>query len=284
MYPSNLAVVTYVCVNRTMAHSEITGDCSKCLRTSFAQQCLSSPAEKENNMAASLSDTSNLLHEATKEATQHGTHPPTPELLEPPQSKLHANEPCFSNSPEPPENSNVSELKPPSAQLLTNLPNPPLNPSLLISPEPQEDSNFTEVRQEPPNPPVLQNSPNPAKEPCDPSLSNLPEPPEEPLPTDCCGTGCSPCVFDIYEQDMKIWRELASLAPEERSAQLQTPSRGGGGGAGREVVGMALSPLEYRRLEVVEVEQVSSDSYVFTFGLPGDQVLGVGVGQHAVLR
>ena len=31
----------------------------------------------------------------------------------------------------------------------------------------------------------------------------LPERPVEPDPSDCCGSGCTPCVFDIYEVDLK---------------------------------------------------------------------------------
>ena len=34
----------------------------------------------------------------------------------------------------------------------------------------------------------------------------LPEPPQEPHDSDCCGTGCIPCVFDIYEEEMKLWK------------------------------------------------------------------------------
>jgi len=31
--------------------------------------------------------------------------------------------------------------------------------------------------------------------------------PEKPLPTDCCGTGCSRCVYDIYVEQLKKYRE-----------------------------------------------------------------------------
>ncbi len=34
----------------------------------------------------------------------------------------------------------------------------------------------------------------------------FPEPPEKPKDSDCCGTGCTPCVFDIYEDELKLWR------------------------------------------------------------------------------
>ena len=39
-----------------------------------------------------------------------------------------------------------------------------------------------------------------------------PTPPERPLPEDCCQSGCSPCVFDLYEEaldryeaDLRAW-------------------------------------------------------------------------------
>lgn len=41
---------------------------------------------------------------------------------------------------------------------------------------------------------------------------NAPTPPRKPEPHECCGTGCIPCVMDIYEEelwqyekDLKAW-------------------------------------------------------------------------------
>ncbi|HEX9389690.1 MAG TPA: oxidoreductase-like domain-containing protein [Usitatibacteraceae bacterium] len=41
---------------------------------------------------------------------------------------------------------------------------------------------------------------------------NKPVPPRKPEPHECCGTGCIPCVMDIYEEelwqyekDLKAW-------------------------------------------------------------------------------
>lgn len=34
-----------------------------------------------------------------------------------------------------------------------------------------------------------------------------PEPPKRPFATDCCGGGCSPCVFEIYEQKVARYEE-----------------------------------------------------------------------------
>jgi len=43
-------------------------------------------------------------------------------------------------------------------------------------------------------------------------LQPPPSPPRKPEPHECCGTGCIPCVMDIYEEelwqyekDLKVW-------------------------------------------------------------------------------
>jgi len=33
-----------------------------------------------------------------------------------------------------------------------------------------------------------------------------PSPPREPLPEECCGKGCTPCVFDRYAEEMERYR------------------------------------------------------------------------------
>ena len=35
----------------------------------------------------------------------------------------------------------------------------------------------------------------------------LPAKPEAPLSSDCCGNGCAMCVFDVYEQELALWRK-----------------------------------------------------------------------------
>ena len=111
---------------------------------------------------------------------------------------------------------------------------------------------------------------------------NIPEPPEEPLQSDCCGTGCSPCVFDIYHDDLARWKELEQLTPEERAARLD--GRRTRKVSCRKDISVALSVDEYREFEVVKVEDECEDVFVYTFGLPLHSVLGVGRGQHMTLR
>ena len=115
---------------------------------------------------------------------------------------------------------------------------------------------------------------------CDPSLSNMPEPPQEPLQSDCCGTGCTPCVFDIYQDDLKCWEALAKLSPEERAVKIQKPRAS----QTTEVLESALSVEEYREFEVLALKEVSSNCFLYTFGLPELCTLGVGIGQHATLQ
>ncbi|MCR6664238.1 MAG: oxidoreductase-like domain-containing protein [Luteimonas sp.] len=34
-----------------------------------------------------------------------------------------------------------------------------------------------------------------------------PIPPEAPLPSDCCDSGCDPCVYDSYNDELQLYRE-----------------------------------------------------------------------------
>ncbi|MDD3764440.1 MAG: oxidoreductase-like domain-containing protein [Nevskiales bacterium] len=36
----------------------------------------------------------------------------------------------------------------------------------------------------------------------------LPPRPEPPNPDDCCMSGCSPCVYDTYDQELERWHAL----------------------------------------------------------------------------
>ena len=31
--------------------------------------------------------------------------------------------------------------------------------------------------------------------------------PEPPLPSDCCDSGCDPCVYDLYNDELQAYRE-----------------------------------------------------------------------------
>lgn len=42
----------------------------------------------------------------------------------------------------------------------------------------------------------------------DPTADPRPRPPEKPLPSDCCGSGCSVCVNETYEEELAHYRML----------------------------------------------------------------------------
>jgi len=33
----------------------------------------------------------------------------------------------------------------------------------------------------------------------------IPEPPIKPLPEECCGSGCVPCIYDYYYDQLQDW-------------------------------------------------------------------------------
>lgn len=56
-----------------------------------------------------------------------------------------------------------------------------------------------------------------------------PTPPVEPDAGDCCGEGCVPCIFDIYETALQRYRdELAQWRLRHPEAPGDSPGQGAG--------------------------------------------------------
>ncbi|XP_002731243.2 NADH-cytochrome b5 reductase-like [Saccoglossus kowalevskii] len=104
-------------------------------------------------------------------------------------------------------------------------------------------------------------------------LKWLPEKPSEPLPSDCCGTGCVPCVFDLYEEDLKLWEEKTKQGPVQ-AVQCDT----------QDDVEPAISPAQYTSFVIDSITNVSSDSKIYRFKIPGNKSFGLNIGQHLILR
>lgn len=97
--------------------------------------------------------------------------------------------------------------------------------------------------------------------------------PVEPLPSQCCGSGCSPCVFDLYHRDLARWE--AAHASNDRSLlsgkQPQScPSK--------------LNPENFLAFRISALDKVTNDTYHVRFALPGNSQLGLRPGQHLILR
>ncbi len=46
-------------------------------------------------------------------------------------------------------------------------------------------------------------------------LSNIPNEPKEPDQTECCGSGCRPCVFDLYEEKLNEYEDFINNIYED---------------------------------------------------------------------
>ena len=116
-------------------------------------------------------------------------------------------------------------------------------------------------------------------------LSYLPEPPEKPLDSDCCGSGCTPCVLDIYQEELERWLKLKGMSGGERAQWRKEERLKRQQGKGSDIMyPVAVSPSEYRTFPVSEIKQLNADSFVFTITLPAGHTLGLCIGQHIVLR
>ncbi|XP_065210349.1 NADH-cytochrome b5 reductase-like isoform X1 [Planococcus citri] len=75
--------------------------------------------------------------------------------------------------------------------------------------------------------------------------------PEKPLDSDCCGSGCTPCVFDVYEELLAKWKvssKTSNIAPEK--LRLRTD---------------LLSVLKYKPYKLLEIETVTENANIYTF-------------------
>lgn len=107
------------------------------------------------------------------------------------------------------------------------------------------------------------------------SSLDFPEPPEKPLDSDCCGTGCVPCVFDIYDEEMAKWRLECDRIKSGKSILEDLPD-----GSFEQV----LSTSEFRCFELESITRMTDDSCIYRFKIPGNRKLGIKVGQHLIMR
>uniref|UniRef100_W5M638 Cytochrome b5 reductase like n=1 Tax=Lepisosteus oculatus TaxID=7918 RepID=W5M638_LEPOC len=99
--------------------------------------------------------------------------------------------------------------------------------------------------------------------------------PREPLVSECCGSGCRPCVFDTYRQQLDSWTRA-------RARGDISLLRGDGRPAVRNEAILSTESFSAFQLESVEV--LTEDTCLYRFKLPVSASLGLGLGQHLVLR
>uniref|UniRef100_A0A8C5VUW4 NADH-cytochrome b5 reductase-like n=1 Tax=Microcebus murinus TaxID=30608 RepID=A0A8C5VUW4_MICMU len=97
--------------------------------------------------------------------------------------------------------------------------------------------------------------------------------PVEPLPSQCCGGGCSPCVFDLYHRDLARWE--AARASNDRSLLSGQKSQS---------CPSKLSPETFLAFHISAMDKLTKDTYCVRFALPGNSQLSLQPGQHLILR
>jgi len=88
--------------------------------------------------------------------------------------------------------------------------------------------------------------------------------PQRPADADCCGNGCRSCVFDIYEEELKIWKRKNE--PASSSGQR------------------LMSRDDYVQCVLTRVEPHCANVFLFHFRLPDDVRLVFDAGQHLIAQ
>lgn len=117
--------------------------------------------------------------------------------------------------------------------------------------------------------------------------------PEEPQESDCCGSGCSPCVFDIYRSQLLEWEKQCSDILCNAGCYSKT--------ADAETKEPLISPIKFSPFQLLSVQQYTHNTFLYLFQVvrassEPDQKsaiteykhvkkpLGISVGQHLVMR
>lgn len=98
----------------------------------------------------------------------------------------------------------------------------------------------------------------------------LPLKPRAPNTSDCCGSGCCPCVHDIYEQDLKAWKKQCELI---RTESRETPQSN-----------RSVYPDKWKEFELTKITKIGINTFLYAFKLQENQSLGINVGQHLVVK
>lgn len=75
-------------------------------------------------------------------------------------------------------------------------------------------------------------------------------PPEKPEESDCCGSGCSPCIFDIYQQQLDRYKKLNSIQILDSDPNTSTN---------------CISQTKYSIFRLTHVKYESLNTYLYTF-------------------
>lgn len=98
------------------------------------------------------------------------------------------------------------------------------------------------------------------------------EPPTKPSESDCCNSGCNPCIFDVYEEQLKKYN-----ASKDQNLQLSTRMKN------------CMSATSYTKFKLANVTKHTRNTLLYTFAyinLSNSDSVGLFYtpGQHFLLR
>lgn len=95
-------------------------------------------------------------------------------------------------------------------------------------------------------------------------------PPLRPEESDCCGSGCSPCIFDVYEQQLAKYKE--SLKNNVSTYNEKNEN--------------CISKTKYSTFELTSAKILTDDTYLYTFKHEScnNCKLSYNPGQHFLIR
>ncbi|XP_029673964.1 NADH-cytochrome b5 reductase-like isoform X1 [Formica exsecta] len=94
--------------------------------------------------------------------------------------------------------------------------------------------------------------------------------PKTPMNEDCCGSGCTPCVFDVHKTLLKEWK-----SKKTQNVKVETNNN-------------LLSLLSYKVFIITDVFETSEDYFLVHLKYPECKIENVGLhlepGQHVILH
>ncbi|KAJ9578258.1 hypothetical protein L9F63_005528 [Diploptera punctata] len=121
----------------------------------------------------------------------------------------------------------------------------------------------------------------------------MPPRPEEPLESDCCGSGCSPCIFDIYRKQLLEWEKQCEMLIHNKGVLVDVESN--------QHNIPVLSQLKFSPFQLISIEEHTHNTYFYTFQavkmpelnstasgvtdyVPDKRFLNIKIGEHLIMN
>lgn len=96
------------------------------------------------------------------------------------------------------------------------------------------------------------------------------EPPVYPDKSDCCGSGCSPCIYDIYEKQLEKYNRFLKDGSQEQKATTKN----------------CLNETKYSSFLLISVKKLTKDTNLYKFRHENcdDCTIHFRAGQHLLIK